>query len=81
MAHDKDGNLLPLMLSELIRVAQEALATHGDMPVWVETCVVGSEYNEWHRLPVSDPPEVTVAHSHNRYWPGKFPRAFVLDGA
>lgn len=81
MAHDKDGNLLPLMVSDLIRIAQAALDEHGDVPVWVETCVPGYEFNEEHSLPVSDPPTVTSARSLSSYWPGKFSRAFVLDGA
>jgi hypothetical protein len=78
---DKDGNLVPLMLSDLIRIAQAALTEHGDVPVWVETCVGGYEYNEEHSLPVSDPPMVTRARSLGAYWPGKFSQAFVIEGA
>ena len=79
MAHDKDGNLLPLMLSDLIRVAQAALDAHGDVPVWVETCMPGYEHNEDHSLPVSDPPTVTYARSLSGYWEGKYSQAFVLE--
>lgn len=81
MAHDKDGNLTPLMLSDLIRIAHAALAEHGDVPVWIETCVPGYEFNEEHSVPVSDAPTVIAARSLRSYWPGQFARAFVLEGA
>ncbi len=81
MAHDKDGNLLPFMLSDLIRIAQEQLEEHGDMPVGLETCVPGYEFNEEHSLPVSGPPIVGEPRWMKDYWPGKFQHAFVLDGA
>lgn len=80
MAHDKDGNLLPLMLSDLIRVAQAALQQHGDIPVWVQTTVAGYERDVCHSVPASDPPEVGRGRSMDRYWPGRFDRAFVIDG-
>lgn len=32
-------------LSQLIAEAQKALAEHGDLPVYVETCHVGYEHN------------------------------------
>ena len=81
MAHDKDGNLLPMMLSELIKVAQKVFDEQGDMPVGLETCVPGYEFNEEHSLPVSGPPTVTRPRWLDSYWIGKFQRAFVLDGA
>lgn len=81
MAYDKDGNLLPLMLSDLIRIAQAALDEHGDLPVWVETCVPRREFNEEHSLPVSDPPTVIHPLSLSSYWPEQFSLAFVLNAA
>jgi len=81
MAQDNDGNLTPLMLSDLIKIAQEAIKIHGDMPVGVETCVAGYDTNEEHSLPVSDTPNVTRPDWIKKYWIGKFQMAFVLDGA
>lgn len=81
MATDKDGNLKALMLSDLVRVAEKALKRYGDMPVGIETCVPGYEYNEAHSLPVSDAPTVGKPGWMNSYWIGKFDKAFVIDGA
>ena len=81
MSHDKEGNLLPMMLSELSKTVQEALDEHGDMPVGVETYVLGYSYNEDHRLPVSGPPEVISPSWLGSYWKGEFKQAFVLYGA
>lgn len=80
MAHDKDGNLLPLMLSDLVKIAQEILTEHGDMPVSVITCVPGYEYNEEHNLPVSDKPSMTKPKWIKSYWPGQFVGAFTIEG-
>lgn len=80
MAHDKDLNLIPLMLSDLIRVAQAEFDKCGDVPVFVETCMPGYEFNEDHSFPVSDPPRVKSVSALQSYWRGKFSRAFVLDG-
>ena len=81
MATDEHGNLKPLMLSDLLRAATEALKEHGDMPVGIETCVPGYEYNEEHSLPVSDTPTVGNPRWMDSYWRGKFVKAFVIDGA
>ena len=75
-----DGYLLPFMLSDLILAAQKALSEYGDMPIGVETCVPGYEYNEEHSLPVSDPPAVVRPSWIEEYWIGKFKLAFVLSG-
>ena len=81
MAHDEHGKLLPMMLSELIIAANKALDEHGDMPVGLETCMPGYEFNEEHSLPVSGPPTVTSPRWLQSYWIGQFNRAFVLDGS
>ncbi len=81
MATDEHGNLKPLLLSDLIRTATEVLQEHGDMPVGIETYVAGHEYNEEHRLPVSDAPTVGNPRWMDSYWRGKFDKAFVIDGA
>ena len=81
LATDAEGNLKPLMLSDLVRIAQAALATHGDMPVGVETCEAGYEFNENHSMPVSDAPTVSAPRWIKSYWIGRFTKAFTLDGA
>jgi len=81
MATDEQGNLKPLMLSDLVRIATQAFKEHGDMPVGVETCVARYEYNEEHSLPVSDTPTVGHPRWMGSYWIGKFKKAFVIDGA
>jgi hypothetical protein len=81
MAHDKDGNLLPMMLSDLIKDAQATLDEYGDMPVGLETCVSGYEFNEEHSLPASGPTTVISPRWLRSHWIGKFQCAFVLDGA
>lgn len=80
MAFEADGSLKPLMLSDLIRVAQQALQEHGDMPVGVETCVIGYEYTADQSAPVSDEPTVSTPSWLDCYWIGRFKQAFVLDG-
>lgn len=82
MAQDDQGNLKPLMLSELIAIAQKALATHGDMPVGVCTCVPGYDDNEEHNLPVSDPPCVEHMRWMSSYWIDRnYKKAFSISGA
>ena len=58
MRKDDDGNMKPLMLSELVMSAQTALINFGDMVVWVKTMEPGYEYNERHSQPASDIPSV-----------------------
>ncbi len=82
MAQDEHGNLKPLMLSELIAAAQKALSEHGDMPVGVETCVPGYEYNVEHNLPVSDLPCVEQMRWMSSYWIDRnYQKAFSISGA
>lgn len=81
MATDEDGNLKPLMLSDLVRIATETIKEHGDMPVGVETYAPGYEYNEEHSLPVSDEPGVRHLRWMRSYWVGRFTKAFCIDGA
>jgi hypothetical protein len=83
MATDNEGNLKPLMLSELIIAAQKAIDIHGDMIVWVETMVAGYEYNEEHSLPVSDIPEVDNRNlaKQNGYWQdNEYIKSFIIQG-
>ena len=44
-----------LMLSELIEKAQAVMSEHGDMHVWLKTCVAGYEFNEDHTVPAVHP--------------------------
>ena len=84
MAIDKNGNLKPLMLSDLMRVAQEQFTLHGDMIVWVETVVAGYEHNEIHSCPVSNDPTVDCKNKakENSCWIDKeYKKSFVIEGA
>ena len=80
MVFDSEGKLLPFMLSDLIKIAQQALTEHGDMPTGVYTCYPGYEHNEEHSFPVSDPPSVTNPNWLRSYFGGKFKKSFVLEG-
>lgn len=84
MAHDKDGNLWPLMLSELITAAQEALAEHGDMVVWVEASRHGYDDTEVTTVPVGYPPIVDCSNLSERkhYWPDRgYVKTFIVSGS
>jgi len=84
MAQDEQGNLKPLMLSELILIAQKSLLEYGDMIVWVETSEAGYEFNEEHSQPVSDPPEVIGGNIAKKksYWDNEnYQNAFVISGS
>ena len=77
---DSRGNLIPLMLSEIVKAAVESLEKYGDMPVGVETCVPGYEYNEEHSLPVSAIPVVDQPEWLSSYWRRGFTKAFIFRG-
>lgn len=80
MRTDENGVLIPLMLSELITLAQIVFNENGDMPVGVETCVSAYDDNEYHSLPVSVLPLIKTPRWTLDYWPGKFNQAFVIEG-
>jgi hypothetical protein len=81
MPYDENGNLTPLMLSDLIRQAQEALEKHGDMILWVETEESGYDDTERHSLPAQHAEVVFKPNLHG-YWQGKdYDKAFTILGA
>lgn len=81
MATYDNGNLKPLMLSDLIKVAQKAIEDHGDMPVGIEACIDFCGHNQYIGLPVSDDPCVSHPKWIGGYWDGAYGSVFVLDGA
>ena len=84
MTHDKDGNLVPLMLSQLIATAQAALDTHGDMICWLEASDLGYDDTIEISVPLSTAPEVVnrnVAKSRSYWLDQDFPKTFVISGS
>lgn len=84
MAHDKDGNLWPLMLSELIAAAQETLAKHGDMPCWVTTADHGYDDTERHSVPIGYAPRMETSgpwRDGGGWWHNGYKTAFVIHGS
>jgi len=80
MARDEQGNLKPLMLSDLLKSAAEAMSEHGDMPVGIYTLTAGHfGRNEEYSGPASDIPKVANPRWMDEYWPGRFDKAFVID--
>jgi hypothetical protein len=70
----------PLMLSELIQVAQKVLVERGDMPVGLDTWTpLCNDPDYIHILPASGVPSVNAPAWLNNYWIGKFKRAFVIN--
>lgn len=69
------------MLSDLKKAVDDTLQKHGDMPVGVDTYVVGYKHNDEHSFPVKTVPMVCKPpwqswHNANGY----FDKAFVLSG-
>lgn len=80
-SHDADGNLLPLMLSELIAHAQRSIAEHGDMPLWVTTQVLGYDDTVTHESPVAYDPDVVDGAISRNYWRDKYAKFYRIFGS
>lgn len=80
--HDAKGNLLPMMLSELIEAAQDALREHGDMLVWTEGCIPGYDDNQEYSVPVEQlrVDRQNIARRSSYWIDDKLQNAFVLIG-
>ena len=80
---DKEGNLCPLMLSNLIAIAQTALAKYGDMPVWVHASSFRHDDIITVVSPVSESPIVNETNLSRIYnyldWAEKYRLSFVIE--
>lgn len=78
--HDHEGNLAPLMLSELIKKSVDALARYGDMLVWLETSCHGYDDQERHSLPVTEIEVLPInkAKEHSYWHDEKYKDTFII---
>ena len=73
-----------LMLSKLIEKAQEAIAEHGDMHVWMHTTIV-TEFNEEYTVPAvefdtEDMCKRDINKQEGYFSDDKSGKAFLLSG-
>lgn len=78
-SHNADGSLRPMMLSELIQLAQNALKVRGDMHVWISATVRTYDDTTVENAPAES---VMVDESYlpGTYWKDSGKLAFVLVG-